>query len=122
VSLFEAASLTESLLVAKGAAAPSWTTGAYPTSERAPRRTKQPDLRPRVTLRLDEEQHRRVRIAAVHLRKRAQLVMVAALDHYLEHVVPTLLVETCRCLEGGTYPTPACAEICPALKPVAAHE
>ena len=86
----DVASLTDALLVAKGAAAPSrW----------APQRgSARSDGRLRVSLRLDEPRHRRLRLAAAHFRKNVQAVMLAALDHYLDRIVPSVLEERCTCL------------------------
>lgn len=117
MSLFEAAALTQSLLVTKGMAAPIGTSGARASGSIAQRRSKPTDPRPRLTMRLEEECHRRIRLAAVHLRQSTQRVMLAALDHYLDHVLPTLLANSCRCLERGGYPRQTCAEACSALQP-----
>lgn len=90
------ASLTDALLVAKGAAAPS-----RPALQPM-RRFARSDARLRVALRLDEARHRRLRLAAAHLHKSVQAVMVAALDHYLDRIVPCVLDERCDCLARST--------------------
>jgi hypothetical protein len=87
------ASLSETLLVVKGGAAPS----CVPT--RQLRRGSAGDGRVRVALRLDEPRHRRLRLAAAQLRKSAQGVIQAAIDHYLERIVANSLAEPCPCLE-----------------------
>ena len=83
------ASLSDALLVAKGAAAPS---------RQRQRRSAPSDGRLRVALRIDEPRHRRLRIAAAHFHKSVQGVMLAALDHYLDRIVPSVLEESCECL------------------------
>jgi hypothetical protein len=87
------ASLSDALLVAKGTAAPS----CAPNHKQ--RRGRLDDIRVRVALRLDEPRHRRLRLAAAHMHKSAQAVMLAALDHYLERIVANALAEPCPCLQ-----------------------
>ncbi|HUZ71672.1 MAG TPA: hypothetical protein VMU87_01695 [Stellaceae bacterium] len=112
MSLLEPASLTEALLVAKGAAAPSrFTTTRSSAGAGAGGRARQPDGRARLPLRLDEKRHRRLRLATAHLRKSGQALLLAALDHYLDHVVPTLIEGRCHCLACGmTPPAPSPAQ------------
>jgi hypothetical protein len=98
---FAAASLGEALLVVKGAAAPS--RGVSPRVRRAGR---EEDGRARVTMRLEEARHRRLRLAAAHLHKSAQAVLLAALDHYLERILPGVLHEPCPCLDRRGGPDP----------------
>lgn len=112
MSLLDPASLTEALLVAKGAAEPSLFTGARSRSIGAPRRARpadervrQSDERARLPLRLDEERHRRLRLATAHLHQSGQALLLAALDHYLDHVVPTLIDGRCHCLSCGEAST-----------------
>ena len=90
-----AASLSDALLVAKGHAAPSRPVTQLPLRRRTQQRE---DGRLRVPLRLDEARHRKLRIAAAQFRKSAQAVMMAALDHYLDRIVPSVLDEPCACL------------------------
>jgi hypothetical protein len=90
--LLDAASLTDGLLVIKGDASPG---GAKP---RRTRRIRSPDDRPRVALRLDEKRRLRLKLASAHLRKSTQAMLLAALDHYFERVVPMLVGEGCVCL------------------------
>jgi hypothetical protein len=92
MSLLDAASLSDGLLVIKGDASPA---GAEP---RRTRRIRSPDDRPRVALRLDEDRRKRLKLASVHLHKSTQAMLLAALDHYFERVVPTLVGESCTCL------------------------
>lgn len=86
------ASLTDALLVVKGAAAPS-----RPVPQ-AQRQSARSEGVLRVALRLDEPRHRRLRLTAAHFRKSAQAVVLAALDHYLDRIVPSVLDERCACL------------------------
>jgi hypothetical protein len=90
------AALTDALLVAKGNATPS---RVLPL--RAQRRVANDDTRLRVALRLDAPRHQRLRIAAAHFRKSAQAVMMEALDHYLDRIVPSTLDGACACLCGN---------------------
>jgi len=106
MSFSEAASLTEALLVAKGGAAPSRLTMPR-TGGVSAGRARHPDGRARLALRLDEERHRRLRLATAHLRKSGQGLLLAALDHYLDHVVPTLVDRNCHCLSCGAVPGPS---------------
>ena len=94
------ASLSDTLLVVKGAAAPS----CAPT--RKLRRGRPADGRVRVALRLDEPRHRRLRLAAAHMHKSAQALLLAALDHYLERIVANALDEPCACLERASFGDP----------------
>jgi hypothetical protein len=92
MSLLDAASLSDGLLVIKGDATPG---GKEPQRTR---RIRAPDDRPRVALRLDEDRRRRLKLASVHLHKSTQAMLLAALDHYFERVVPTLVDPNCACL------------------------
>jgi hypothetical protein len=95
VRLIGVASLTDALLVPKGEAAPS-----RPLPP--PKRTGTlDDARPRVQVRLDQARHRRLRIAAAHFRQSVQAVMMTALDHYLDRIVPSVIDAHCECLCGG---------------------
>jgi hypothetical protein len=95
VRLIGVASLTDALLVPKGQAAPS---RPVPPPKREAARD---DTRPRVQLRLDQARHRRLRIAAAHFRQSLQAVMMTALDHYLDRIVPSVIDARCECLCGG---------------------
>jgi hypothetical protein len=55
----------------------------------------------RMLFRIDEQHRHRLRLAAAHLDKSSQAVLMAALDHYLTRVVPTLLTTPCPCIEGA---------------------
>lgn len=54
--------------------------------------------RARVTLRLDEARHLRLKLAAAHLQKSLQEILTVALDRYLEQVAPEILRNNCVCL------------------------
>jgi hypothetical protein len=92
MSLLEAASLTDGLLVIKGAAAP--------VPPQRSRRGRSSDGLPRVALRLDEDRRRRLKLASAQLSKTTQAMLLAALDHYFERVVPTLVGAGCTCLSA----------------------
>jgi hypothetical protein len=104
MSVFDTASLTEMLLVAKGEAAPSRDAPLRHLSIDAVRHAGRLDTRVRISLRVDEKRHRRLRLAAAHLHQSAQTVLLAALDHYIDHVVPAAIEGGCRCLEVGAAP------------------
>ena len=55
-----------------------------------------PRSRARVSLRLDDRRHRRLRIAAVHLDASLQQLLTHALDQYLAQVAPD-----CPCMGHG---------------------
>ncbi|HUK60266.1 MAG TPA: hypothetical protein VLV50_13630 [Stellaceae bacterium] len=93
----DVASLSDALLVVKGSAGPS-------TPKRKTRRGPLEDSRVRVALRIDEPRHHRLRLAAAHMHKSAQSVLLAALDHYLDRIVPNALDEPCACLDQRGKP------------------
>ena len=112
------ASLTASLLAGKGAAAPS--------TERAPLDIASniqllPQPEPgrvvgdegtlRVTLRMSAVRHLRLRLAAAHLGRSNQALMLAAIDHYIDHILPTLMAGHCACIEQGRMPAGSCAAL-----------
>jgi hypothetical protein len=121
----EAASLTSALLVRKGAAVPAGyvslaavvrgtraaeaneptvatLAGAGKASAARPRRRKSAaDPRARISLRLDDERHLKLKLTAAHLQKKLQDVVIAALDGYLDQVGPAVMNGNCACLEGG---------------------
>jgi hypothetical protein len=57
--------------------------------------------RKRISLRLDERQRLRLRLASAHLSKSRQVILLEALDYYIGNVVPGLLGHTCPCLTRG---------------------
>jgi hypothetical protein len=121
----EAASLTSALLVRKGAAVPAGYATLAATvrglrvaetssSEGAPlapgaavaagprrRRPSAPDPRTRISLRLDDERHLKLKLTAAHLHKKLQDIVIAALDGYLDQVGPAVMSGHCVCLDGG---------------------
>lgn len=131
-SVPEAASLTSALLVRKGRAVPAGyvslasavrgqreieeepareapmapiaTPAAAPTT--APRRRatrpRKKDPRARISLRLDDERHLKLKLTAAHLHKKLQEIVIAALDGYLEQIGPAVMNGNCACLDGGT--------------------
>lgn len=119
----EPAKLTAELLARKGAAAPAgFTPVAIAGNPRVPRasalirreaiaaagvpRAKDGSdddggdgtERARVTLRLDEARHLRLKLAAAHLQKSLQEILTTALDRYLDQVAPEILRSNCVCL------------------------
>ena len=125
MSAAPAASLSAALLVTKGNAQPSRGL-AQPMTERialglqGPRivdaaaiaRSVSPAFVPppmpathapgRITLRVDEKQRLRLRLASAHLGKSRQVILLDALDHYLKRVLPGVLHEPCPCIQGGS--------------------
>jgi hypothetical protein len=53
----------------------------------------------KVSLRLDADRHTRLRIAALHLGRSGQQLLVEALDRYLDTAVGTVLAGQCACLQ-----------------------
>jgi len=120
-SVPEAASLTSALLVRKGRAVPAGyvsvasavrsdtaediarpaPTAVGAVRPRAAQRPRRRDPRPRISLRLDDERHLRLKLTAAHLHKNLQDIVVAALDGYLEQIGPAVMNGNCACLEGG---------------------
>ena len=60
--------------------------------------TQHPD-RARISLRLDNDRHLRLRLTAAHLERHLQDVLIEALDRYLDQVGPDVLKRKCACLE-----------------------
>ena len=54
----------------------------------------------RLTLRVDEKQRLRLRLASAHLGKSRQTILLEALDHYLKRVLPGFLHDPCPCIQG----------------------
>jgi hypothetical protein len=54
--------------------------------------------RARVTLRLDEARHFRLKLASAHMQQSLQEILNAALDHYLDQVGPEILRDGCVCI------------------------
>ena len=66
-------------------------------SERAPDRA-------RVSLRLNEERHLRLRLTAAHMQTTLQHVLTQALDNYLDHISPGVIRDNCLCLDSDGPP------------------
>jgi len=91
----KAASLTGALLSSKDG-------GHAPAPVESARHAPEPAADSRtVTLPLDPARHRRLRLAAAHLDQPESMLMLAALDHYLDSVVSPLLDGRCACLAEG---------------------
>jgi hypothetical protein len=56
----------------------------------------------RLTLRVDETQLLRLRLASAHLGMSRQEILIEALDHYFKHVLPAFLHDPCPCIQGGS--------------------
>ena len=113
--LLEPAVLTDALLVTKGAAAPSRFRRARSGLSS---RVASEDGKSRISLRLDEEQMCRMRLAAAHRGKSGQGLLEAALEHYLDKVMPGLLDGPCPCLARGTRASEPCADGCIVVRPL----
>ena len=112
----KAASLSAALLVAKGDASPSRGRGAArgATLEFLPKPARRPpgdDGTIRVTLRVPTARHLRFRLAAAHLGRSNQALMLAAIDHYIDNVLPLLIAGRCACLEQGRAVEGGCAAL-----------
>jgi hypothetical protein len=66
------------------------------------RRGRNPPGEVRLSFHVDADRHRRLKLATAHLRRTGQEFVIAAVDHYLDHVVPGLLGRDCRCLATGS--------------------
>jgi hypothetical protein len=56
----------------------------------------------RLTLRVNETQRLRLRLACAHLGKDRQEILMEALEHYFKHVLPVFLHDPCPCIQGGS--------------------
>jgi hypothetical protein len=56
----------------------------------------------RITLRVDETQRLRLRLASAHLGKSRQVILIEALEHYFKRVLPAFLHGPCPCIQGGS--------------------
>ena len=92
----EAASLTAALMTRKGEAQPSRLFALAPLVTAPAPRAQKPDVpakdRRRLTLRLDPDRHMRLKLAAAHLDRSLQDILIAALDAHLAREAP------CPCL------------------------
>jgi hypothetical protein len=110
-----AAALASGLLARKGEAMPT-SLVVLPMVPRAPAGEIKPELSvPRdgarggsvapaakLSLRLDADRNRRLRLAAVHLGRSGQQILVEALDAYLERSAEALLGGQCACLRRNS--------------------
>jgi hypothetical protein len=76
-----------------GSMAPGYASGAASRSDGAPDGAK-------VSLRLDADRHRRLRLLALHQRCWGQKLLLAALDAYLAAVGAAVLDGSCACLRS----------------------
>jgi hypothetical protein len=56
----------------------------------------------RITLRVDDMQRLRLRLASAHLGKNRQVILIEALEHYFKRVLPAFLHDPCPCIQGGS--------------------
>ena len=122
------ASLTGALLFSKGAAsakqfmrpqdlryetlsepAATGIVETLPTAQK-PRRERRAkaDGQARLSLRMSAVRHLRLRLAAAHLNRSGHALVTAAVDHYLDNVLPNLIEGRCICVEQGREPGTAC--------------
>ncbi len=112
--MMRAASLTGSLLTKPSPAAPVPESIAAPTIKPLPPRptpARGNDGLTRVSLRINAARHLRLRLAAAHLGLSNHGMMVAAIDHYLDNVLPMLMAGHCACVEQGRAPAGNCAAL-----------
>jgi hypothetical protein len=64
----------------------------------------------RLTLRVDEMQRLRLRLACAHLGKNRQEILMEALEHYFKHVLPAFLHDPCPCIQGGSASGSDCCQ------------
>ena len=57
-----------------------------------------PSARVRLTIRLNETRHMRIKLASAHLKRSLQDIMTEAVDRYLDQVAPEMLSSNCVCL------------------------
>ena len=55
----------------------------------------------RITLRIDDAQRLRLRLASAHLGKTRQVILIEALEHYFKRVLPAFLHDPCPCIQSG---------------------
>lgn len=124
--MLKTASLTSALLVTKGDAAPTTRPERYleqagtniqlfPSRPMRPATSHAPTGRDagqtRVSLRVNSARHLRLRVAAAHLGVTANGLMVAAIDHYLDAVLPTQMESHCACLAQGRPASETCCAL-----------
>ncbi|HEX4192777.1 MAG TPA: hypothetical protein VHY80_06750 [Stellaceae bacterium] len=64
----------------------------------------------RITLRVDDKQRLRLRLASAHLGKSRQVILIDALDHYLKRVMPSFLHDPCPCIQGESATGGECCQ------------
>jgi hypothetical protein len=64
----------------------------------------------RITLRVDDKQRLRLRLASAHLGKSRQVILIDALDHYLKRVMPSFLHDPCPCIQGESATGGVCCQ------------
>ncbi len=115
------ASLTSALLAGKGAAGPGGKETPQPEHDNVEpfaakmrlRPSSRADVASRVSLRINTPRRLRLKLAAAHLGRSSQALMLSAIDHYLDDVLPLLLAGRCACLEQGRVPARSCAVLAP---------
>lgn len=60
--------------------------------------------RARVSLRLNEERHLRLRLTAAHMQTTLQDILTQALDNYLNQISPEVIRDDCLCLGSERRP------------------
>jgi hypothetical protein len=133
--MLKTASLTSALLVvSKGDAAPFARPDRYaeaagtniqlfPSRPSRPTTSLAPAARDaghtRVSLRVNSARHLRLRVAAAHLGLTANGLMVAAIDHYLDEVLPKQMASHCACLAQGRVVSDTCCSLGDSTRPEA---
>jgi hypothetical protein len=64
----------------------------------------------RITLRVDDKERLRLRLASAHLGKSRQVILTEALDHYFKRVLPAYLHDPCPCIQGGSAISSDCCQ------------
>jgi hypothetical protein len=63
----------------------------------------------RISVRVDEKHHLRLRLASAHVGKSRQDILLDALEHYLKVILPAYLHDSCPCIDGRGEPSgPEC--------------
>ena len=106
------ASLTSALLVAKAPSAPTATSlGAkieFLHKSRYPRVAGDQSVT-RVSLRMNKARHASLKAAAAHLGKSNNALLLEAIDHYIDNVVPLLMVDPKPAIAPDRAPGRTCA-------------
>ncbi len=124
MKLFSPSKLTSALIARKGHAvpsnfgmlAPSRYTGEPVIPNHAPKNgsrsagfiaapakeSKRQAERARVSLRLNQERHLRLRLTAAHMQTTLQDILTEALDNYLNQISPEVIRDNCLCLRSGS--------------------